>query len=68
VEEPTVEETPVVEETPAEQPTEAPVEQPKTAYYICSCGYATTDKHDMALHIVAGGKIGEIHSYTTDYR
>jgi hypothetical protein len=67
---PTVEETPVetptVEETPVEE--ETPAEQTKTAYYICSCCYTTTDKRDMAYHIVDAAKRGETHSYCTDYR
>jgi transglutaminase/protease-like cytokinesis protein 3 len=59
-------ETPSVEETPAEEV--KPAEQPKTAYYICSCCYTTTDKRDMAYHIIDAAKRGETHSYTTDYR
>jgi hypothetical protein len=70
----TTTDTPTVDETPVEEPkqeetvVETPVEQPKTAYYICSCCYTTTDKRDMAYHIVDAAKRGETHSYCTDYR
>jgi hypothetical protein len=37
------------------------------ARYICSCGYSTYDKKEMASHAVAGEALGETHSYTTDY-
>jgi hypothetical protein len=37
------------------------------ARYICSCGYSTYSKSDLSSHIIEGAKLGETHSYTTDY-
>ncbi len=39
-----------------------------TAHYWCSCGYHTTDKHELMKHTVEGNRKGDmIHSYNTTY-
>jgi hypothetical protein len=61
-----------VTETPADtsnsSSTDTSGETAKRPYYICSCCFATYDKHEMAVHIVDAAKRGETHSYCTDYR